>query len=78
MKRHHFGNLGTQLLHIDEATPACGEYCDVCGDCLKCYGEDPCAGVAGKDHYWVVYEDSEDDVRPSEFMTRHYGALSIL
>lgn len=25
--------------------PECGDFCEVCGDCLHCYWEDPCLGL---------------------------------
>jgi hypothetical protein len=41
---------------IEEATPKCGEdFCDRCGDCLACFGEDPCVD-GHREHLWVVYE----------------------
>lgn len=37
-----------------DADPICGEdFCDICGDCLACYGDLPC--VDG-DHLWVKEE----------------------
>ena len=41
----------------DERVPKCGEdFCDWCGDCLHCYGGDPCRdGSAASKHVWVVY-----------------------
>ena len=62
MIKHVFDATGTKLLRREEATPVCGEdFCDSCGDCLVCCGEDPCYGPGGGDHYWVVYEDAEID-----------------
>jgi hypothetical protein len=38
------------------AEPRCGEdFCDWCGDCLRCYGNDPCP--RGGEHAWVIYAD---------------------
>lgn len=38
-----------------EAEPICGEdFCDICGDCLVCYADDPCKD--GGDHVWVEYD----------------------
>lgn len=32
-------------------TPVCGvDFCDTCGDCLHCYGEDRCAHNADGEH----------------------------
>ena len=41
----------------DERVPKCGEdFCDWCGDCLHCYGDDPCRdGSSASKHLWVVY-----------------------
>lgn len=43
---------------VIEADPFCGDYCDTCGDCLHCYGEDAC--IDGKDHVWVEYEVDDE------------------
>jgi hypothetical protein len=41
----------------EEAEPECGEdFCDACGDCLDCYGGDPCYESKSGEHFWVVYE----------------------
>ena len=52
-----------ELLRVEEAEPECGEdFCDRCGDCLHCYGGDPCYGIdAEGEHYWVVYEKPQPD-----------------
>jgi hypothetical protein len=43
----------------------CGEdFCDRCGDCLECYGDDPCTD--GKPHGWEEDEDDADDASPTE------------
>ena len=47
-------NGGDVLVEMVEAVPVCGEdFCDWCGDCLHCYGDDTdyCA------HRWVKYVD---------------------
>jgi hypothetical protein len=45
----------------DRGTPRCGEdFCDVCGDCLACYGGDDCYNGASEEpgvHVWVIYEE---------------------
>lgn len=33
----------------------CGDYCDLCGDCVRCFGEDPCVGSEGGGHHLVLY-----------------------
>lgn len=42
---------------LDDVEPICGEhFCDECGDCLHCYGGDPCyPGHDAGSHRWVVY-----------------------
>ena len=56
MKRHVYSSDTHKLIRIDEAEPECGKhFCDICGDCLACYWEDPCNGIAGEEHLWVVY-----------------------
>ena len=43
---------------VIELTPRCSrDFCDRCGDCLHCYGGDPC--LRFKTHVWVIYEDEE-------------------
>lgn len=55
---YNMNDLDT-LLRVEEATPECGEdFCDRCGDCLDCYGSDPCAN--GGEHFWVEYEVDDD------------------
>jgi hypothetical protein len=35
--------------------PVCGEdFCDTCGDCLACFGEDKCLFEPDGRHIWVV------------------------
>lgn len=37
--------------------PECGkDFCDQCGDCLWCYGGDPCWPDDGN-HSWIIYYD---------------------
>jgi hypothetical protein len=44
--------------------PFCGEdFCDGCGDCLYCYGNDWCPNGG---HTWIVYDDELE-----EFYSRH-------
>jgi hypothetical protein len=44
---------------LDFRKPVCQrDFCDRCGDCLNCYGEDPCKGVEGLKHMWVVNENT--------------------
>jgi hypothetical protein len=58
MKCSVFNETGDNLLRIEQRQPVCGEdFCDHCGDCLACFGGEPC-GVENATHVWVVYEDS--------------------
>jgi hypothetical protein len=41
--------------------PICGDdFCDSCGDCIACYGNDECPNGS---HYWCVYADEVDEFR---------------
>ena len=58
MKKHVYDYTGTVFLRVEDATPVCGQdFCDACGDCLACYGSDPCP--YGDEHFWVEYEEKE-------------------
>jgi len=35
-----------------------GVWCEICGDCLACYGGDPCADDG--EHCWPRKEDKEN------------------
>jgi len=36
--------------------PECNkDFCERCGDCLVCYGGEPCAESQGDKHVWVIY-----------------------
>ena len=40
--------------------PECGlDFCDACGDCLACYGDDPCTGADDGVHMWVYRDEGE-------------------
>lgn len=41
--------------------PLCGDYCDACGDCLHCYGEDACGHRGDEGHTWIVYAEQHED-----------------
>ena len=54
----------TRQQRLEAGTPKCGvDFCDGCGDCLSCYGGDPCYRTDPPDaaHMWVVYDDQSDD-----------------
>ena len=62
MIKHIFDNKTLKFIRTEEAEPECGEdFCDSCGDCLVCYGDDPCYGSdpPKPEHYWVEYLDHE-------------------
>ncbi len=41
-----------------ERIAVCSEdFCDTCGDCLVCFGEDDCLANADGNHIWVKYKD---------------------
>jgi len=41
-----------KYIGLAAGTPLCGEdFCDECGDCLQCYGDDPCFGGV---HSWII------------------------
>ena len=55
MEKHIYTNDGSTLLDVVEAEPECGkDFCDTCGDCLACYGEDECPN-GNIEHYWIEY-----------------------
>ena len=53
-----YADDGRELLGTVELDVKCGQaFCDTCGDCLVCYGEDPCGGTGPPGgHYFVIYE----------------------
>ena len=58
MRRFVYDYKGEKLLKVEEAEPECGEdFCDTCGDCLRCYGGEACYVAADGEHWWVVYEE---------------------
>ena len=57
MKKQIF-NKNDIFLRTEEAIPKCGvDFCDSCGDCLSCYGNDECQTSESGEHFWVEYED---------------------
>ena len=53
---------GKVIGHLEREAPVCGQdFCDACGDCLRCYGDDECPD--GGAHFWLYYFDalSADD-----------------
>ena len=64
MKRYTYSITG-KLISVDDVQPQCGDFCDDCGDCLACYGDDECRATTRKEHRWVVYEDGRSDASKS-------------
>lgn len=61
------------LVEAVEAEPQCGEdFCDTCGDCLDCYGDDPCPESGSASHCWYVYSDQVE-----AFKSRHPEAVAV-
>ena len=53
----HLADLKGIVYGSEEAEPECGEdFCDSCGDCLHCYGGDPCLESSDGEHFWVAYD----------------------
>ena len=41
-------------------TPVCGEdFCERCGDCLSCYGDECCVLNDDGPHLWFIEPDEE-------------------
>ena len=56
MKKYTYDYMGIKLIRTEEAIPKCSQdFCDICGDCLSCYGEDKCTN--GRQHNWIEYKD---------------------
>lgn len=57
MRQYEADETG-KIVGSTEATPVCGEsFCDDCGNCLVCYGEDTCR-ERSDGHRWVIYRRS--------------------
>ncbi len=66
------------LLGYEEAgEPACGEFCDACGDCLRCYGGDDCGTHGDWGHTWVRYIETPGEANVWRF-TRSGRRLIVL
>ena len=71
MIKHVYDTTGIRLIGTEEALPECGQdFCDVCGDCLACYGEDDCKDR--RQHIWIEHEGS-DSARRRSF--KRYGSV---
>jgi hypothetical protein len=46
----------------EDREPECGvDFCDSCGDCLHCYGGDPCLERENEEHHWVKPYNKKDE-----------------
>lgn len=62
MQKLIYDMTGRHLIRSEQGVPVCGEdFCDSCGDCLDCYGDD----VSYCSHSWIEY--IEADVPQVEF-----------
>jgi len=51
-------SITDEVVDVVETNPVCGkDFCDRCGDCFYCYGEDPC--IEDGEYYWVEYKEKE-------------------
>jgi hypothetical protein len=57
MRVHILGVAETPTELLDLAPQHQVDFCDTCGDCLSCFGEDDCGDVDGRAHSWVVYPE---------------------
>lgn len=58
--------VGSKAVFVDDAVPVCLEaFCDTCGECLACHGEERCQMSENGKHLWLRYltpQQSFDDV----------------
>ncbi len=59
---------------MDAATICGKDFCDQCGDCLHCYGEDPCYRYGDEEtgHSWVVYANQRE-----QWLAEHPDAKTV-
>ena len=57
MDRHVYKGNDFILTDVN-IQPVCAEdFCDSCGDCLHCYGDDTCYSNEDGKHFWVYYQE---------------------
>lgn len=45
MDKHIFDTDTGKLLRVEKIEPRCGhDFCNLCGECLYCFGDEPCYG----------------------------------
>ena len=64
MIKYIYDRTGIRLIRTEGAIPVHNkDFCDVCGDCLACYGEDDCLHRPSPNgfqpHFWVEYEEEK-------------------
>lgn len=63
-------NEYTQALELN---PQCNDFCDSCGDCLKCNEEELCALSSDGKHSFVIYDDAFTEPGGlNEFLSKRY------
>jgi len=59
MNANIYNKEGNQLIRQEELTPICNvDFCDRCGDCLRCNWDGPCI-MRHDEHFWVIYGEEE-------------------
>jgi hypothetical protein len=66
MQKHVYDEDGRKFIRTVDAVPDCGtDFCDMCGDCLSCYGGDECVCSDDGRHLWIQYgEEASDGGKP--------------
>ncbi|MBZ0292493.1 MAG: hypothetical protein K8L99_07980 [Anaerolineae bacterium] len=62
MKASIYDEKTDEFMGTANLAPVCGEdYCESCGECLACCGEDSCwiYDVEQDEHFWVVYVNAD-------------------
>lgn len=58
-RRAVYDYRGVDLQGYEEHTEVCGQdFCDTCGDCLVCYGDDPCPDGMHQSVRYLVYGET--------------------
>lgn len=64
MMKHIYDKSGLKFIRSEESLPVCSEdFCDCCGDCLRCYWENECLANGTGAHSWVQYGEDEDGTK---------------
>ena len=66
MTCHVYNSLGDVRLKTFIGEPECGvDFCDQCGDCLYCHGDEMGSNQCEWGHSWVKYEDEPSVKSPT-------------